>query len=206
MGLGQSNSVKYTFGRDGKVFLGSDKDMQNPYDYVEGYVSKISFKDSEFTHEGKTIKKRLLSVNLKDGDDTYNIQIDIKSRGYATVVGQLLNADLGKVIRFIAKGRDLPSGKVATDFILGDGLKSAFSKENGRYELPRWKEVEIDGEKRYDRKEYLDKIEEILTREVISKMPDEQVNDVNHSSNEPEDKTDDTQNVDESEDLDELPF
>jgi len=203
MGMGTQNGVKYVVGDKGKFYLSSDKERATPNDYVDGYISKANFKDSSFEYEGKTIKKRSLSINLKDGEDTYNVQIDTKSRGYATVVGQLLNIDLDKKVTFIAKARDLPSGKVATDmFITQDGgVKSAFSKENGRYELPRWKEVEFEGEKKFDRKEYFDKIEEIITKDFFSKITEEPT----QKAQETTDEVDSEYNEDEDGE-DSLPF
>lgn len=171
MGLQNRNTnLKYVRIADGKFYLSSDKEKTQPYDELAGVIVDMGTRVDEF--EGKKVKK--MFINLKDAEDTYAVAFPLESSYTSTVVSFLKNADLTQPLVLIPVMKTEKDGKEKRSLLVNQNnkfVKSYFTKEhpNG---LPRFKEVMLNGEKKFDKTEYLQFIQDVINNEFKPQLVD----------------------------------
>src|SRR5690606_22703901 len=93
-GLTQNNNQGVTFlkATQGKFFLSSDKDNENPYDELTGKITRMDFRDESFN--GVSIRK--LYINVQSNAGTFRFGVKVEGSAYQMLVGFLKSADLSK--------------------------------------------------------------------------------------------------------------
>lgn len=159
-GLTQNNNQGVTFlkATQGKFFLSSDKDNENPYDELTGRITRMDFRDESFN--GANIRK--LYINVQSNAGTFRFGVKVEGSAYQMLVGFLKNADLSKELTISPLAEPINEKIVATKFLVNQGgswLKSGYPKKGEPGALPAWKPVEINGKTFWDKKDFLDAIE-----------------------------------------------
>jgi hypothetical protein len=169
-GLGKNpNNLKFVKIKDGKFYLSTDKENTEPYDDLSGHITDFRFKDEEFNNT----KIRKLYVYIKSVDGTYAFSVAIDSSYASTLISFLKNADLTQEVTLIPslkltkndKGEDV---KKYTIFVKqgGDALKSFYSRESGNT-LPEFKKLKVSGKFVWDKTEFLEGLEKVVTEDLI---------------------------------------
>lgn len=167
MGLkNNTQTIKYLRIKEGKFYLG--KDTESPFGELEGTITGLRYKNEEF--DGAPLRKLIITVN--DGTDTYQVGLNVESQNYNTFVSFLRNADLTKPVtlhpKLEAGNKDGKDFKKHSILVSQDGtyLKGYFTKAtpNG---LPEWKSVKVGNKKVTDKSEFLEFLEQFVTRNYI---------------------------------------
>lgn len=165
---------KYLRIKDGKIYLG--KDLETPFDEIEGKITKLYFKDEEY--EGSPQRK--LIVVLDDEDGSYQLGVNVESSSYTSLVGFLANVDLNKPLTLHPRiensnkdGKDITKRSI---LVSQDGkfAKSYFTKDDS-HGLPRWEVVTVGRKKVVDKAAYLDFLEEFVIDTLVAKLDGESV-------------------------------
>lgn len=173
MGLKNRDINKqYVRVKDGKFFLG--KDLETPYEELEGKITALYYKDEEF--EGSPLRK--LIVVLQDGEDNYQLGLNVETPNYSTLVSFLKNVDVTRTLTLHPKmdsfkkdGIDVTRRSI---LVSQDGkfAKSYFTKDEN-HGLPKWEVVTVGKKKVTDKSAYLDYLEKFVTTDLISKIQPE---------------------------------
>lgn len=169
-GLGKNaGQLQYVKLKEGKFYLSTDKDAENPYDELTGLVTDFRFKDEEY----KGVKNRKLYVNVKDDDVTYSFSVSIDSSYASSLINFLKTADLTEKLTFIPsmkndkndKGEDVKKYSI---FVKQDdtALKGYYSKATGN-SLPEFKKLKVSGKVVWDKTDFLEELERIVVEEFI---------------------------------------
>lgn len=192
MGLKNSATLKFVRLRDGKFYLGADK--ENFYNELEGTITDLSFKTDEF--EGQKIKKLVIKL-VDDESETYVLSIPFESGYTSSLIGFIKNADLSKPITLSPSAKEKPDGKSERRIFVrqnGENLKSFYTKDNPNG-LPSMKKVvKKSGKVEWDKEDYLDFLENVVLNELRPSLGKEKT------------KTVDLVSTDETEDANDLPF
>lgn len=152
--------------REGKFYIG--KDTETPYGELYGLITGMRYKDEEY--EGAPLRKLILTI--VDGDETYQLGLNVESQNYSSLVSFLRNVDLTKPITLHPKieagnkdGRDFKRHSILVSQN-GTYSKGFFTKDkpNG---LPAWKTVKVGKKTVVDKTDYLQFLEEFVTRNYI---------------------------------------
>lgn len=117
--------------KDGKFYLASDKEFENPYDEVDGRIVDLVIKNDVFN--GKPLEK--LYVFLEDVSGVkYAVSFPFDSAYNTSFVSFIKNADLTKNVSLFLKQTDIKDSesKRTTFLISQDGkfLKAYYTKED----------------------------------------------------------------------------
>lgn len=165
----RDDSKKYLRVKDGKIYIG--KDLETPYDEIEGTVNKLQFKDEEY--EGKPQRK--LIMVMSDSEGSYQLNFNVESSTYSSLVGFLANVDLSKPItlhpRMEVVNRDGTDYSKRSMLVSQEGkfAKSYFTKDEA-HGLPRWDVVVVGKKKVVDKEAYLDFLEQFVTKKLASQL------------------------------------
>lgn len=179
MGLkenGNSN-VQYVRLKDGKFYLSND--LTKSYDELEGLITTIKFRDDEW--QGNKIRKCNFGLTDTETGITYVVGLSVDSSYFSSLIGFLKNADLSKPLTFHPKvsgykKEDGTDGERRGIMVSQDGtfLKSFYSKESGN-KLPEFKKMVVNKKNVYDKTEFLDALESVVTNEFIPKLPKSEI-------------------------------
>lgn len=174
MGAGNSNHATYYNISEGKICrqvqspTAKSKTRENKngktvheefYDFLEGYITDIRSKDSDFG-------KRWL-VTMKDEDGEYILQMPYSS-GYSQAFLKVLpNADLDVKVKITPKLTIEGDKKKTALFVNQDGkaLKHYYTKDNPNG-LPSLKKIKIKGKEQWDDSEIMEFLEEMVKRDI----------------------------------------
>jgi hypothetical protein len=143
MALGNKENAVYLSIRNGKVSRYSKTKEEGTttvktqageeryyffYDYVDGLITGLKTKQTEFAGQNKTY----LVVSLNDEGETYQMEIDLVSNYFQSFANAVLNADVNAPIKIIPTMKEV-DGKKNTGMIImqnGQAMKWKFTKEN----------------------------------------------------------------------------
>lgn len=169
MGLGNSKqNIKYLRLKEGKFYVG--KDTETPYGELEGLITGMRYKDEEY--EGDKKRKLILTIYAEDEDQTYQLGLNVETRNYSSLVSFLRNADLTKPLtlhpKYETSNKDGKDVKTFSILVSQNGqyCKGYFTKDNANG-LPKWKTVKVGNKKITDKSDYLEYLEEFVTRNYI---------------------------------------
>lgn len=170
MGLkNRENNVQYVRAKNGKFYLG--KDLDTGYDELEGVITSMSYKNEEY--KGQPLRK--LIVVLSDGDDNYQLGINVETSKYSSLVSFLKNVDVSRRLTLHPKMdvQTKDGEEVTRESILvsqdGKYAKSYFNKDN-THGLPKWDVVVVGKKKVTDKSAYLEFLEKFVLSELASKL------------------------------------
>lgn len=167
MGLRNSDkNINYLRIKEGKFYIG--KDTETPYEELEGLITGMRYKDEEY--EGTPLRKFILT--LTDDGVNYQLGLNVESQNYSSLVSFLRNADLTQPVTLHPKietqNKDGKEFKRYSILVSQDGTysKGYFTKAtpNG---LPAWKTVKVGKKTVTDKSEYIQFLEEFVTRNYI---------------------------------------
>lgn len=165
----RDNNKQYLKVKDGKFFIG--KDETQAYEELEGLVTNIRYKDEEY--EGTPLRKFVMVIS--DGDDNYELGINVENSNYSTLISFLKAVDLTRTITLHPKVENtMRDGKeVARRSILvsqdGKFAKGYFTKDN-THGLPEWNIVKVGNKKVTDKSEYLAFLEKFVVENYIPQV------------------------------------
>lgn len=175
MGLNnRSANVKYVRLKDGKFYLG--KDLETPYTELEGTITKTYYKNEEY--EGAPIRKFIMV--MEDGDDTFQLSLNVESSSYSGLISFLGNVDVTKPLTLHPKmDNQIKDGKeISKRTILvsqnGKFAKSYFTKEDPKG-LPIWNVVKVGNKKVIDKTDFLNFLEVFTDKLFANVGPVEKV-------------------------------
>jgi len=143
MALGNKENAVYLSIRNGKVSRYSKTKEEGTttvktqageeryyffYDYVDGLITGLKTKQTEFAGQNKTY----LVVSLNDEGENYQMEIDLESNYFQSFANAVLNADVNAPIKIIPTMKEV-DGKKNTGMIImqnGQAMKWKFTKEN----------------------------------------------------------------------------
>jgi hypothetical protein len=168
MGLkNRDTNKKYLKLKEGKFYIG--KDTETPYEELEGTIVGMRYKDEEY--EGNPIRK--LAIVINDGEDNYELGIDVERSNYTTLVSFLKNVDVTRKLTLHPKvekveGKEFPKQSI---LVSQDGkyAKGYFTKTDN-HGLPEWKSVKVGKKVIWDKTEYNAFLEEFVQENFISKI------------------------------------
>lgn len=169
----RDESKKYLRIKDGKLYVG--KDLDTPYDEIEGTITNLYYKNEEY--EGTPQRK--LIVILSDDEGSYQLGINVESTSYSSLIGFLPNIDITKPITLHPRAETTTKdGKEVTRRSIlvsqeGKFAKSYFTKDHP-HGLPKWEVVQVGKKKVTDKTEYLEFLEKFVQKNLISKISTEQ--------------------------------
>ena len=170
----RENNVQYLRIKDGKFFLG--KDLETPYEELEGLITSMYYKDE--TYEDKPQRKLILVI--KDGEENYQLGLNVESSSYSSFVSFLKNVDVTKKLTLHPKidvKRDGDKEVVRRSLLIsqdGKFAKGYFTKDDN-HGLPKWETVIVGKKKVTDKSEYLDFLENFVTENFINKIQGKEV-------------------------------
>lgn len=178
MGAGISNRATYYNISNGKIC----RQLQSPsktsvsrenankrtvheefYDFLEGYITDIRSKDSEYG-------KRWL-ITMKDEDGEYILQMPYSS-GYSQAFLKVLpNADFDLKFKITPKLTVEGEKKKTALFVNQDGkaLKHFYTKDNPNG-MPSLKKVKIKGKEQWDDSEIMEFLEAMVQRDIVPQL------------------------------------
>lgn len=143
MALGNKENAVYLSIRNGKVSRYSKTKEEGTttvktqageerhyffYDYVDGLITGLKTKQTEFAGQ----KKTYLVVSLNDEGENYQMEIDLESNYFQSFANAVLNADVNAPIKIIPTMKEV-DGKKNTGMIImqnNQAMKWKFTKEN----------------------------------------------------------------------------
>ena len=167
MGL-KTNTAKaqYVKLKEGKFYMPDN--LEQPYDELEGTITNMYFKDDVFN--GQPIRK--LYVALSDAETVSIVNMSVNSSNFSSFVNFAKNADLTKplslvpVYKMVSKGgEDKPNSSILIEQN-GKFIKSYFTKDS-KNGLPEMKQVKISGKLVWDKTDFTEFLENIVTSEFI---------------------------------------
>lgn len=170
----RDNSRQYVRLKDGKFFLG--KDLETPYEELEGTITSLSYRDEEY--EGAPLRK--LIVVISDGDDNYQLGLNVETSNYSTFVSFLKNVDISKKLTIHPKMDLKKDGdkEITRRSLLvsqdGKFAKSYFTKDES-HGLPKWEVVTVGKKKVTDKSAYLEFLENFVKENFIAKLQGKEV-------------------------------
>jgi len=165
----RDNSLKFLRIKEGLFYVG--KDLETPYEELEGQIVGLRYKNEEY--EG--IPQRKLIITLADGEDHYQLGLNVEHSNYSSFVSFLANVDVTKSLTLHPKSEKLnKDGKDVTRNALlvsqnGTFAKSYFTKDN-KHGLPEWNIVKVGSKKVTDKSEYTDFLEKFVMEKFASKL------------------------------------
>jgi len=170
MGLrNREQNIKYVRIKEGKFYL--SKDAENSYEELEGKISNMYYKDEEY--EGNPVRK--LIIVLKDGEDTYQLGLNVQSANYNNLVSFLYNVNINKPVTLHPKHEKITKdGKEVTRQTIlvsqnGVFAQGYFTREN-KHGLPDWGKVKVGNKVVIDKSESLQFLENFVTENFINKL------------------------------------
>ena len=165
----RDDSLKYIRIKGGKIYVG--KDLETPYDELEGTIKKLYYKDEEY--EGTPQRKLILQIT--DGDETYQLSLNVESGNYSTLVSFLPNVDVSKPLTLhprseasVREGKEVTRNSVLVSQN-GTFAKSFFTKDDN-HGLPAWEIAMVGKKKVTDKSAYLEFLEDFVVSNIGSKI------------------------------------
>lgn len=165
----RDQSKQYVRVKDGKFYLG--KDLETPYEELEGTVTSMYYKDEEY--EGSPLRK--LIIIISDGEDNYQLSINVETSNYSSLISFLKNVDINRKITLHPKMDVKKDGDKETPrrsiLVSQDGkfAKSYFTKDDS-HGLPKWEVVTVGKKKVTDKSAYLEFLEKFVNENFINKL------------------------------------
>ena len=165
----RDNSRQYVRLKDGKFYLG--KDLDTAYEELEGTITSMYYKDEEY--EGAPLRK--LIVIISDGEDNYQLGLNVETSNYSTFVSFLKNVDISRKLTIHPKMDIKKDGdkEVTRRSLLvsqdGKFAKSYFTKDEN-HGLPKWEVVTVGKKKVTDKSAYLEFLEKFATENFVNKV------------------------------------
>jgi hypothetical protein len=182
MALGNNNSAIYLSIADGKIVRRFQNATDNSrerviskgpnagkvvheehYAYVEGLITDISTKESEY---GKS-----WLVTIKDGKDTYVLQMDYSSGYSSAFLKALPNVDLLSKVKLSPKMTIEGDKKKTTLFVNqhGAAAKHFYTKDtpNG---LPQMKKIKVKGKEQWDDTDMMAFLENMVREDILPQL------------------------------------
>ena len=165
----RDNSRQYVRLKDGKFYLG--KDLDTAYEELEGTITSMYYKDEEY--EGAPLRK--LIVIISDGEDNYQLGLNVETSNYSTFVSFLKNVDISRKLTIHPKMDIKKDGdkEVTRRSLLvsqdGKFAKSYFTKDEN-HGLPKWEVVTVGKKKVTDKSAYLEFLEKFATENFVNKI------------------------------------
>lgn len=182
MALGNNNSAIFLSIADGKIVRRFQQPTANSkertitkgpnagrvvheehYSFVEGVITDIQTRDSDY---GKS-----WNVTIKDGSETYVLQMDY-SGGYSSAFLKALpNVDFSSKVKLSPKMTIEGDKKKTTLFVNqhGAACKHYFTKDNPNG-LPQMRQVKIKGELRWDDSDMMEFFENMVKTSILPKI------------------------------------
>ena len=131
------------------------------YDKLSGTLANIEFRDGDYGKE--------IHFVVKDGEDTYRLQLQFSAGVSKSFVMRLLNADLSKTMEFHT-GWDKDKEKTFA-YITQDGstVKSPYTKDNPG-DLPPMVKIKVKGQEVWDDSDQLEFIDKKLKEVILPKL------------------------------------
>lgn len=151
----------------GRFFLSSDKELETPYDELEGKVVDIGIRKDEYN--GKTIEKVFIVLEGEDGD-RYGVYFPLDSYLTSSMMSYIRGVDFSKPITLHPKQEEKvkQNGETTTrqQFLIsqeGRFMKGYHTKEtpNG---LPAMKQVTLNGAIVWDKTDILNFYKETINK------------------------------------------
>lgn len=168
----EGGKTSYVKMKEGKFYLSTDKELQTPFEELDGTITDCYLKDEVY----QGIPNRKLYFVLEDGVERMIIGFNIEAMMTCNLIGFLKNADLSRPLSFVPKfeivKKDGVDYKRSSVLVSQDGkfLKSFFTKENPNG-LPPAQRVERRGGKvEWIKDEMLDFLENIVNTEFKDKV------------------------------------
>lgn len=165
----RDTSRQYVRVKDGKFFVG--KDLENGYEELEGTITEMYYKDEEY--EGTPQRK--LIVVMSDGDENYQLSLNVETSNYSSFISFLKNVDISRKIALHPKMDSRKEGDkdITRRSILvsqdGKFAKSYFTKDDN-HGLPKWETVIVGKKKVTDKSAYLDFLEKFAVENFVNKL------------------------------------
>lgn len=169
----RDESKKYIRIKDGKLYVG--KDLETPYDEIEGTITNLYYKNEEY--EGTPQRKLIIVLN--DNEGSYQLGVNVESSSYSSLIGFLPNIEITKPITLHPRAETITKdGKEVTRRSIlvsqeGKFAKAYFTKDHP-HGLPKWEVVQVGKKKVTDKTEYLEFLENFVQKNLISKINVEQ--------------------------------
>lgn len=160
----RDTSKQYLKIKDGKFYIGKE---DTPYEELEGTITNMRYKDE--TYENTPLRK--LVLNIQDGEDNYELGINVENQNYASLISFLKNVDVTRTLTLHPKMdvamRDGKEVKRNSILVSQDGkyAKGYFSKDGAQ--TPAWNVVTVGKKKVTDKTEYLAFLETFVTENFI---------------------------------------
>lgn len=160
---------KYLRIKDGKLYVG--KDLETPYDEIEGTITNFFYKNEEYN--GAQLRK--LQIVLSDEEDNFQLSVNTESNSYSALVSFLANVDITRPVSLHpmeeVTTKDGTEVKKRTILVSQDGrfAKSYFTKED-THGLPKWEVVTVGKKKVTDKSAYLEFLEEFVTTKLLPQV------------------------------------
>lgn len=152
--------------KEGKFYKPDNLDQG--FTELEGTITNMYFKDDVFN--GQPIRK--LYVAVADESEVSIINMSVNSSNFSSFVNFAKNADLTKplslvpVYKMVSKnGVDKPNSSMLIEQN-GKFIKSYFTKDS-KNGLPEMKQVKINGKIEWDKTDFTEFLENIVTSEFI---------------------------------------
>ncbi len=161
MGLNKRQSANYLRIKEGKLYLGTDKECKDPYDEITGTIKGFSFKEDEF--EGQKIRK--LVVKIESDGENYLLSFPFDSSYTTTLVSFLKNADLSRTVTLVPSLKKEGDKTRRALLVSQDGtfMKHFYTKDNPNG-LPQMKQKRNG---KWDKDDMMDFIEDVITKEFM---------------------------------------
>jgi hypothetical protein len=166
---GINSNTKYLRVREGKFYIGKDK--EKGFGELEGLLVGLHYKDEVY----ENTPQRKLIVRLQDGEEVYQIGLNVDSQNYTSFISFLKSVDLNENITLHPKvdtgEKDGKEFKKNTILISQDGVfsKGYFTKDN-MHGAPEWGKVKVGKKVVIDKSDYLDFMEKFVTENYINKL------------------------------------
>ena len=131
------------------------------YDKLTGTLSNIEFRDSDYGRE--------IHFVVKDGDETYRLQLQFSAGVAKSFIMRLLNADLTKVMEFhtgLDKEKDKTFSYITQD---GGTVKSPYTKDNPG-DMPPMVKIKVKGQEQWDDSDQLEFLDKKIKETILPKL------------------------------------
>lgn len=178
MALGNNNSAIYLNIADGKIVRRFQSPTANSrervtktsktvheefYSFVEGVITDIQTRENDY---GKN-----WMVSLKDGDESYILQMDYSSGYSSAFLKALPNVDLSSKVKLTPKMTIEGDKKRTTLFInqRGHACKHAFTKDNPNG-LPQMVKIKVKGKEQWDDSDMMQFFEDMVKNKILPQL------------------------------------
>lgn len=166
LGSGSGGSISWLALKNGKFVKGKKDEQQTLYDFLEGTVTGIEFRDAEYNGD----KWREVAISVSDSGVTYKFGVKVGSGYGKQLLAKLANADLSKPMKLEPTASE-EGGQKRTGFFVtqGKALKQLWTRDNPNG-MPQMTSVVFKGKTQWDDSEQVAFIEKYYTENIIPKL------------------------------------